>query len=125
MAFLNLRLDVLDNPTENPNTVSDLEAKLAVILRDYLQPDSKSELEIVADSILGLLPSKARYRDEFPLAYLCMEIAQQIPYHHPAQAKLVLLLHYLAQSPKFLTKTKSQVFKDVVAISLLLITVGG
>jgi hypothetical protein len=109
MAFLNLELDVLDNPTEKPNTVSILEVKLAVILRDYLQPDSRSELELVADSILGLLPSKAGYRDEFPLAYLCTEIAQQIPYHHPAQAKLVILLRYLARSPKFLTETKLRV----------------
>lgn len=33
-----------------------------------------------------------------------VELAEQIPYHHPSQLKFAQLLRYLSMSPKFMDK---------------------
>lgn len=75
--------------------------KTFAFLRDYLQPDSTLTLEFTARSIEDLLPMKAPLSDEiWYFGELCIEVAEQIPYHHPSQFKLAGLLEYLANSPK-------------------------
>lgn len=79
--------------------------KVAAILRDFLQPDSKTSLESAVKSLLVLIPTNASgYAEVCSFGEMCVEIAEQIPYNHPSQLKLVQLLHYLSQSPKFIYK---------------------
>jgi hypothetical protein len=114
-----LEIDVLDHSAEKAlssslsqpsKAILTWEAKLATILQDYLQPDYRGSLELVADSVLGLLPSKTSYTTEmFAFAELCVEITEQIPYYHPSQMKLVRLLVYFARSPKFVSHANIQV----------------
>lgn len=71
------------------------------LLRDFLQPDSTLTLEFTARSIENLLPGKAPLSTEvWDFGESCIEVAEQIPYHHPSQLKLAELLEYLANSPK-------------------------
>lgn len=78
------------------------EARVAAILRDFLQPDTKMSLKEVAKSLLVLIPPNASEHAEVcSFGEICVELAEQIPYHHPSQLKLTQLLHYLSMSTKF------------------------
>lgn len=80
-------------------------ARVAAILRDFLQPDTKLSLQEAANSLLVLIPANASNNAEVcSFGGICMELAEQIPYHHPSQLKLSQLLHYLSRSPKFMYK---------------------
>ena len=73
------------------------------ILRDYLEPGTKLSLESTASSILNLLPDFGPYPtriEERSFSGLCIEMGEQIPYHHPSQLKLVELLAYIGMSEK-------------------------
>lgn len=92
MSSLDLELEV---PTES------LAHKTFHILHDFLQPDTASTLETTAQSILDLLPENAPYGHEvWIFGETCIEVAEQIPYHHPSQLKLAALLDYIGMSPK-------------------------
>jgi hypothetical protein len=81
------------------------EAKVAAILRDFLQPDTKTSLQEAASFLLAPIPANASGHAEVcSFGGICVELAEQIPYHHPSQLKLVQLLHYLSRSPKFMDK---------------------
>lgn len=90
----------LDLKTEDPPgfPISD---KTFALLRDFLQPDSTLTLEFTARSIEDFLPAKALLSEEISdFGESCIEVAEQIPYHHMSQLKLAGLLEYLANSPK-------------------------
>ncbi len=98
------------------------EAKVASILRDFLQPDSKISLKSAAETLLALVPPNASGNAEvFSFGEICVELAEQIPYDHSSQLKLVQLLQYLARSPKFLDKytlpvrTKHLLFTQIIS----------
>lgn len=81
------------------------EARVAAILRDFLQPETKLSLQEVAKSILVLIPANAAGNAEvFSFGEICVELAEQIPFDHPSQLKLAQLLHHLSMSPKFMYK---------------------
>lgn len=81
---------------------SDIMHKVFKILRVFLQPNTVVTQQSAANSILDLLPDKAPESTEvWEFGELCIELAEQIPYHHPSQLKLVGLLHYLGMSTKF------------------------
>ena len=80
------------------------------ILHDYLQPNSVLSVEAIRDQIIALLPDKAPMSPEMlAVVRTFLELAEQIPYHHPSQLKLVDLLVYLGQSTKFTDIHKSTV----------------
>jgi hypothetical protein len=96
---------VLRGPTVWVGGTGYTEAKVASILRDFLQPDSKTTLQSAAQSLLVLIPSNASSNAEVrSFGDICVELAEQIPYDHPSQLKLVGLLQYLSTSPKFLDR---------------------
>lgn len=65
----------------------------------FLQPQSEVSIHDAVQSILTHLPADKPYSDEgFALAALVVEVAVQIPYQHPSQARLVRLLKYLTRS---------------------------
>ena len=71
------------------------------ILCEYLQPDTALTLASTTQSILDLLPEKAPHSTEvWSFGDTCIEVAEQIPYHHPSQLKLVGLLKYPGKSTK-------------------------
>lgn len=81
------------------------DAKVAAILTDFLQPDTKTSLKTAIESLLSLIPASAsQHAEVYSFGEICVEIAEQIPYHHPSQIRLVQLLHTLSQSPKFIEK---------------------
>lgn len=80
-------------------------ARVAAILRDFLQPDTDLSLQEAAKAILVLIPVNASgYAEVCSFGEICVELAEQIPYHHPSQVKLTQLLHFLSASPKFMYK---------------------
>jgi hypothetical protein len=81
------------------------DAKVATIPRDFLHPDTKKSLKIAIESLLAFTPARASQQAEVcSFGEICVEIAEQIPYHHLSQIKLVKLLHTLSRSPKFIDK---------------------
>ncbi|KAH8898656.1 hypothetical protein GQ53DRAFT_836754 [Thozetella sp. PMI_491] len=81
------------------------EAGVATILRDFLQPNTKLSPQDAAKSLLTLIPANAPGNAEVcSFGEICVELAEQIPYHHPSQLKFTQLLHVLAMSPKFMYK---------------------
>lgn len=78
------------------------------VLDDYLQPSSNMSLEAASTSILSMLPGNdLKELSILSLSELCIELAEQIPYSHPSQMKLVRLLQQVAQSPKVVTSVST------------------
>ncbi|ERS97286.1 hypothetical protein HMPREF1624_06618 [Sporothrix schenckii ATCC 58251] len=79
--------------------------KIAAILCSYVQPDCALSEDVVANSILALIPEDATAsRDVKSFVRICVDLAEQIPYHHPSQLKLARLLRVLGESPTFLSQ---------------------
>lgn len=77
------------------------QATIVSILNDFLQPNSKVLLNEATESILALIPANAPSSAEvFNFGATCVELAEQIPYHHPSQQKFVRLLGLISRSPK-------------------------
>ena len=92
MSSLDLKMDV--------PTASFCE-NLFPILLGCLQPDTAMTLKSTANSILDLLPEKdPNSTDVWSFGELCIELAEQIPYHHSSQLKLAGLLECLGKSTK-------------------------
>lgn len=100
--------------------------KIFSLLRDYLQPDSTMTLEFTARSLEDLIPVNSPLSTEvLDFGDSCIEVAEQIPYHHPSHLKLAGLLEYLANSPKLgqaypsKVSLHSQIPKSLVDDSLI------
>jgi hypothetical protein len=101
--------DVYSNEDESPKRKekhkpkdSYNHSKALTILIEFLQPNSKTCLETAAESILKLMPESYQFPN--PLGAFCILVSQlveQIPYHHPAQAKLAWLIERLGWSASF------------------------
>lgn len=92
MSFLDLELE---RPTDT------LSEKLFPILRAFLQSDAAMSLDSTANSILNLLPEKSpNSTDVWTFGELCIDLVEQITYHHPSQLKLVRLFEDLGKSTK-------------------------
>lgn len=77
------------------------DTKVFLILRDFLQPDTTKSLESTIQSILDLLPKNAPMSSEvWCVGQVCLELAEQIPYHHPSQIKLARVVEELSRSAK-------------------------
>ncbi|KAI6093719.1 hypothetical protein F4821DRAFT_252717 [Hypoxylon rubiginosum] len=109
MERLTFFFDGVDNaPAEEPpgeapiNTV--FESTVADTLRQYLQPKDGLSLTNAALAIISLLPETPRpagLSEEYPILWeLCVNAAEQIPYHHVCQMKLARLVIALRHSPK-------------------------
>ena len=101
-----LKLTVAELSEDSEQQAVDQRAFL--VLRDYLQPDSEAALSAASASILNMLPEEdPKELSILSLSELCIELAEQIPYSHPSQMKLVRLLQQVAQSPKAVTSVSS------------------
>jgi hypothetical protein len=110
---LNLKLGEFDETSEIPpgQTYSDLH--VLHILNEFLQPNSRKPLQETVDSILALLPENAPLSNEvWSAGTVIIEIAGQIPYSHPAQLKLAILVEQLSKADKFIDKPDEKVRKE-------------
>lgn len=93
-------MSALDLKIEKPASTITLEA--FHILRDFLQPDSRFTVKEAVRSALALLPNDAQNSDViWSFGMTCIDIAEQIPYHHPSHMKLAALFEELGKSSKF------------------------
>lgn len=77
------------------------DTKVFRILEDFLQPDSKKSLVSTVQSILALIPENASLSTEaYAVGEVFLELAEQIPYQHPSQIKLVRVIEQLSRSAK-------------------------
>lgn len=103
-------------PSRLAGTTNYTEANVAAILRDFLQPDAKMSLEAAAKSLLVMIPAHAPESAEVhSFGEICVELAEQIPYHHSSHLKLVQLLRHLSRSPKFTSRSTPLVTFDHTA----------
>lgn len=103
-VFSSLKSKVRNETTayKNVGTTAFSESKIFLILEDYLQPNSKTSLESAVQSILTLIPENASMSNEvYRVGQVFLELAEQIPYHHPSQIKLVRAVEELSRSAKF------------------------
>ena len=99
-----------DSSSNTPGTIHDTSAALANILRNFLQPKSALSLHEASESILKLIPANASHSTEVRVfGDYCIELADQIPYHHPSHLKLAHLLKRLNLSSKFTDKNPKPV----------------
>lgn len=72
------------------------------ILDDFVQPNTETDIYSAASSIFALLPKDAPLSTEVSnVGDIFLEVAGQVPYHHPSQAKLARLMERLMLSSKF------------------------
>ena len=89
------------------------------LLRRFLQVEKAVTMESTAHSILALLPENgSRSTDVWIFGEICIELAEQIPYHHPSQLKLVRLLEDLGMSTKLGLTVPSKVSASGVSASV-------
>lgn len=92
-------MSTLDLIMEGP--LDPFSEKMFPILREFLQPDTAILLETTANKILDLLSEKSpNSTDVWAFGEICLELVEQIPYHHPSQLKLAGLLEHLRKSTK-------------------------
>ncbi len=100
----------LDLKMEGPqgHTLTD---KAFQLLRNYLQPDTTLTLESTVRSVLSLLPENVPLSTEiWSFGEICIELAEQIPFHHRSQLKLSALLESLGKSTKLGQAVTSKVY---------------
>ena len=93
-----------------PPGVDHLDNRFSAVLRDFLQPTSALTLDAATQLTLDALPNDAAHSHEsWSLAETCVELAEQIPYHHASQLKLAALMENLLRSKKLLTIPQGKV----------------
>lgn len=78
-----------------------------LILQEFFQPNSKISPEEAVDRIIAIFPDG--YSDLRSINDVCLELAEQIPYHHPSQLKLVRLLWLIGRNETRIKNHSSQV----------------
>ena len=95
----------LSNPLDGEHTA----VKCFPALRDYLQPDSSITLLSTSKAVLTVLPSNDPLSEQQrTFSLLCILLAEQIPWHHPAQLKLAELLRHMGRLTPFLSTVPAQ-----------------
>ncbi|KAH8650568.1 hypothetical protein BGZ60DRAFT_421368 [Tricladium varicosporioides] len=98
MATLELNIEVLSYPDSRLGEGSYLENdhQIFLILRDFLQPYSSILFDTAVQRVFTILTqSHANFRS---FNSVCLELAEQIPYHHPSQLKLTRLVWLMGRN---------------------------
>jgi hypothetical protein len=69
-------------------------------LRDYMQPDTDITLWETIYAILRVLPDAPLSTEAYMTGLVILEVAEQIPWHHPSQRRLAQVVHVLTTSSK-------------------------
>lgn len=78
-------------------------------LNDFLQPGSSVTLFEAVKKVVDVFPDGSP--DFKSLNHVATELAEQIPYHHPSQIKLVRLICYFGRSEERMRKYHNKVCK--------------
>ena len=117
MDDLPLRLLDDDNVSSEAGRYSNSEALR--LFKLFLQ--SKLSLEDAAKGIITMLPSQnelqRRTGEIDGLGDFFCQMAEQIPYHHSAQARLVQLIQTVARSPKLAAEADEKVCAASILMS--------
>lgn len=74
------------------------------VLQRYLQPDGDLSLSETSRLILAMQPDQPLKKGQFSIwnniGYHVLAVSRQIPYNHPSQIKLALLMKRLASAKK-------------------------
>lgn len=105
MAALNLTLEGVEvnkhlgclSRKKQPSFTLD---KVLKLMQDFLQPDSTLEVSKVGHYLLAMVPEKGNRQELFELGEAYIELAEQIPYHHPSQLKLARLVELTSRSSR-------------------------
>ena len=111
--------NILRGKTDKADLAKYTDQRVFDILREFLQPDSKTSPRDAALKISSLLPQQQHIKYDnspelFSLWQLCIEIVWQIPYNHPSMVKLVRLIEQLNDC----SKTAPSVVLEVYFVSL-------
>ncbi len=95
-------MSTLDLHLDEPETYSDQAKQVFSTLQEYLQPRTKGNtLKSTAKSLLAMLPKDNHDSTEVWMFFeLCITLAEQIPYNHSLQLKLVELIEHIHLSPQ-------------------------
>ena len=86
----------------------DFSEKWFPFLSSYLQPEFDMTLGAKVQSTIDLLAEEAASTNEsYNLSMLYIELAEQIPYHHPSQLKLARLVKRIGESEKAIHVSES------------------
>lgn len=126
MAALSLKID--DEDIDSKEVAGHTNWNAFRVLKRYLEPKGDLNMDQAAILLLKMLPSEVGKRvnmgqpDLFSIIFI--EVAGQIPYHHPAQVRFVRLLNHMAacdrvQSPYMaeVVRICSLIFNLLIAIS--------
>ena len=69
-------------------------------LQDFLQPDTEKTLWETIEAISTILPDAPLSTEAYVVGGIFLEIAEQIPWHHPSQMKLAQVVQALTTSSK-------------------------
>lgn len=89
-------------PTAVPKGFNPLHYMIFLVLCDFLQPESSLSTIDAVNCILEAFPD--REVEYGAIIIVCLELAAQIPYHHPSQHKLARLLWSMGRSTERLNK---------------------
>jgi hypothetical protein len=102
MSSLNLHFEDDGLSDAGPGRYSD--KKTFDVYQRYLQPDGNLSIVQAATMIVKMLPGPTgnyhRGGELGMFAFFTCDVAQQIPYQHPSQLKLVRLIQYLGNAIK-------------------------
>lgn len=103
--------ELTEKDTSFASTYSD--EGVFTVLRDFLQPDTTLSVESVIELLTARLPENAPESSEvYSMGTVFVDMAEQIPYHHPSHQKMARLLGYLGNSTKVNMKISLQVMKS-------------
>ncbi|KAB5559708.1 hypothetical protein GE09DRAFT_1113998, partial [Coniochaeta sp. 2T2.1] len=101
MASLDLNLDDYfadaDGTFDEKTCHNYKEDKEHLVMKDFLQPDTKMSLQTATESLLGFIPEHCKPGSLVAVIHLCANV---VPWHHTAHLKLAWLADRLRWSPK-------------------------
>ena len=99
MAILNLTYEYFDTPDNDMR----FDSEVCSILRRFLQPSRTKSVQQTVKSIIKLLPDDASASNELmSINPVILNLADQIPYHHPSHIKLARVVEEICRWDKFI-----------------------
>lgn len=90
-----------------PKEYDSTDYKIFLVLRDFLQPSSTVSSRDASERVLDAFADRNLYLRQ--LYAVCFELAEQIPYHHSSQLKLVRLMWVIGRSERHFKMTGQKV----------------
>jgi len=111
MTELELNITALKYSTSEPDEkfpggYLQIDWEIFLVLQDFLQPHSRLSTDEAVDKIIALFPNSCS--NLRAINDVCLELAEEIPYYHPSQLKLVRLLWLIGRNHTRIEKCRLQ-----------------